>query len=431
MSADRYVVLGLARPRTQWFTDVGRWATTAAIPVEFLRCLSADELRSRLEAGRNVSAVLLDTGAPQVDRDLLDLITAAGAAVVAVSASPPVNWPAGVDAAWLEPNFDRRQLLDVLASRALAVQRADDAQDVPAPLVANPWSGTLVAVTGAPGAGASTIAMGLAQASGADPRNLGMVLLADLALDADQAMLHDARTLVPGLHEAVEAHRNGGVTTQDVRELVHGVDRRGYDLLLGLRHHHDWTALRPRAVAATIDNLMRTYRTVVADVDCDVEGTERTGSADVEDRNQLARLTLARASVVTVVTTPDLAGTHKLCRIVHRLRDHGVEARRILPVINRMRGGIAARAATTSAIGTLLGPELDIAAPIFVAAKKRLDAALLDGRGVPDALGTSVASAAAAVIGELGSIDAGAAETEPVPIAAGTLGALLPDEEIA
>ena len=37
MTSEHYVVLGAARPRAAWFADVGRWATSAALPVEFVR----------------------------------------------------------------------------------------------------------------------------------------------------------------------------------------------------------------------------------------------------------------------------------------------------------------------------------------------------------------------------------------------------------
>ena len=44
---------------------------------------------------------------------------------------------------------------------------------------------------------------------GADARHGGRVLLADLALRADQAMIHDAGELGPGIQELVDAHRLG------------------------------------------------------------------------------------------------------------------------------------------------------------------------------------------------------------------------------
>ena len=43
MSAnDRYVVLGLAHVRSPWFREVSRWATSAVIPIDFVKCVSVD-----------------------------------------------------------------------------------------------------------------------------------------------------------------------------------------------------------------------------------------------------------------------------------------------------------------------------------------------------------------------------------------------------
>src|SRR6476469_4873365 len=81
---ERFVVLGLARVRSAWFADVARWANSASIPVDFMKCLSAHEVRSRLERA-TVSAVLADAGAPGVDRTLFDDARARGVAVMVVA----------------------------------------------------------------------------------------------------------------------------------------------------------------------------------------------------------------------------------------------------------------------------------------------------------------------------------------------------------
>ena len=60
MSGARYVVLGLAPPRAAWFAEVGRWAGSGTIPVDFVRCVSVDEVRARLVSGRSASALLVD-----------------------------------------------------------------------------------------------------------------------------------------------------------------------------------------------------------------------------------------------------------------------------------------------------------------------------------------------------------------------------------
>ena len=97
-------------------------------------------------------------------------------------------------------------------------------------------------------------------------------MLADLALEADQAMLHDAGDVVPGIQEVVEIHRTAVPSATDVRALAYTVADRNYDLVLGLRRHRDWVTIRPRAFGAALDGLRRAYKTVVADVSNDLEG---------------------------------------------------------------------------------------------------------------------------------------------------------------
>src|SRR3546814_12658529 len=83
----------------------------------------------------------------------------------------------------------------------------------------------------------SDLSIPLAQGLARDPRYSELICLADLALDAEQAMLHAARDVVPGVAELVEAHRSGSPGPHEVRDLTWEVGERGYRLLLGLRRH--------------------------------------------------------------------------------------------------------------------------------------------------------------------------------------------------
>ena len=65
-------------------------------------------------------------------------------------------------------------------------------------------------------------------------------------------MLHDAQDLGPGAQELVEAHRLGRPEPDEVWRTTFDVPRRGYRLLLGLRRPEAWSALRPRAIDASI-----------------------------------------------------------------------------------------------------------------------------------------------------------------------------------
>ncbi len=54
MSTERFVVLGLAHVRAGWFVEVSRWSTSGVMPIEFVKCVSVDEVRGRLAGARAV-----------------------------------------------------------------------------------------------------------------------------------------------------------------------------------------------------------------------------------------------------------------------------------------------------------------------------------------------------------------------------------------
>jgi Mrp family chromosome partitioning ATPase len=402
---ERYVLLGLARARTEWFSRVGRWATAASIPAEFVRCISVQELRARLRSGRQFSAALLDGASPGVDRDLLAALHDAGTAAIVVDDATGRPWDeVGADAV-LPPDHDREQLLEVLAARARMVGPAVVGDE---PEVAEPGeqrSGALVAVTGPGGTGASVAAIALAQGLAAADR--GSVLLADCCRVADQAMLHDSRVVVPSVQEVVEAHRAGSPTTRDVRDQTFEVVERGYRLLLGLRRPRQWVTLRPQAVESTLDSLLRTFDLVVADIEPDLEGEEETGSVDVEDRHLLARAAASRATAVVVVGAPGMKGLHALVRTILELLSFGVPGRRIVPVVNQAPRSPRERAELSTSLGSLARASLGasgtaLPSPVFLP-RRKVDTALRDGVAVPRPLPDLLVSAVGHVLDRVGT----------------------------
>jgi hypothetical protein len=431
MTADRYVLLGLAGVRAPWFGDVARWSTSATLPVDFVKVVSLEEARARLRSGRPFSALLVDAGLSALDRDLVELATRHGCAVVAADDGRAArSWgDLGVHAV-LAPGFGPDQLHEVLRAVAHPIARGDEVVG-PVPTADDPrpgaWRGQLVAVAGAGGVGRSTLAMALAGGLAADPRDRGLVVLADLALHAHQALLHDAGDVVPGVLELVEAHRTGVLPGDEVRSMCFALVDRGYDLLLGLRRHRDWTALRPRAFDAALAGLRRTYRHVVADVDADVEGDEQCGSTDVEDRNVLARHTLAAADLVLVVGVPGLAGVHAQLRVVRDLLDHGVDSGRIVPVVNRAPRSPRQRAEIGGALVALLGstaPGATLASsPVFVPERRRLAEVVHDAVAPPAALVDPLVGAVRGLLERAQHLPAARVpEPEPVLVAPGSLG---------
>jgi len=425
MASERFVVLGLAHARSEWFRALGSWANSGALPVELVKCVSAAEVRARLGSGRQFSALVADAGLPSVDRDLVSAARHRGCTVIVVDdARVSRDWQALGAAAVLDNAFGRDDLLAVLWDHATMIGRGEAGSDdlLARPSVELSWRAPVVALTGAGGTGTSTATIALAQALGGDVRHGGMVLLADLRLHAEQAMLHDARDLVPSVQELVEAHRSGQPTLDTVRALAFDVEERRYRLLLGLGRARFWAAIRPEAFAAAFDSLRRAFRVVVCDTDSDLEGEEAGGSIDVEERHTMARTAVSEADVVFAVGLPSMKGLHSLVRVVCELLTAGVPEGRIVPVVNRAPTSPRSRAAIAATIADLLTPSLPgiaaepsyhrrservseaagTASPIFLP-ERPVEKALRDGTRLPAALGAPLAGAFHAVCNRSGA----------------------------
>ena len=386
---DRYVVLALAGARAAWLGALAQWANAGSIAVDLVKCLSIEEVRARLASSRPFSALVVDAALPAVDRDLLDVAASARCPVVGITST--CGPQATLDfAAVIGDGFSADEFVEVLhrtasmvttaAAQVHAIERSPSAA----------WRGRVAAVCGPGGTGASTLAIALAQSLGDDPRHSGLVLLADLCLRADQAMLHDARDLSPGLQELVEAHRRGTPPLDVVREHTFLVSARRYRLLLGLRRARAWAALRRRAFEAAFEGLAQAHRIVVCDTDADVEGEREGGSADVQDRNVMARTAVQRADLVFVVGLPTVKGLHSLVRALDDVTGIGVAGDRIVPVVNRAPRGHRTERELSAALGSLL--PFPARAPVFVP-ERAVDGALYDGTRLPDALGAPLARA--------------------------------------
>ena len=423
MAAERFVLLGVARARSLWFRSVAQWATSAALPAEFVKCVSTEELRAHLGSGRTFSAVLLDAGLPSVDRDV---IAAARenrcAALVIDDGHAGRDWHALGATAVLPSTFTREQLLEVLSAHAVMIGTAQRGLSAAQPRDHGADRARVVAVCGPGGTGASTVAIALAQEFARD----GSVVLADLALRAEQAALHDARDIAPGVQELVEAHRGRRPTTEEVLGLTFDVTERGYRLLLGLRRPRYWSALRPRAFEAAFGTLTATFDTVVCDVTADVEGEDSGGSIDVEERNLMARTAVMRADAVVVVGSPGVKGIHALLRVVADLADFGVPAARVVPVINQAPRSPRARAEITAAVADLASVDgRPVSPPVFLP-RRRVEAALRDGVPVPAPLGPLVAGAVRRILARATSRPR-PDPRQPQPIAPGSLGSWSPE----
>lgn len=429
MAADRYVLLGLGRPRAEWFRLVGRWATAASLPADFVKCVSAEELRARLRSGRRFSAALLDGQLPQVDRDLLDDVRDAGCAPIVVDdGRGRRDWRALGAVAVLPEELTREQLLETLAANAVmvsgALARPDDRRDDD---VARLAPAPVAAVVGPGGTGSSTVAIALAQGLASRAEH-SPVLLADLCRHAEQAMLHDAGDVFPGLQELVDAHRAGRPTPREVRAATFAIEARGYHLLLGLRQPSHWTMLRPRAFEAAFANLRQTFRAVVCDIDGDFEGEDQVGSVEIEERNLLSRTALLQAAVVLVVGRPGMKGLHSLVRLVGEVTAAGVAPAAIVPVVNAAPRQPRQRAAITAdfaALARAITGSRELASPVFLP-RRKIDEALQDGVPLPAPLPELLVGAYLAALERSAAAAASILPEVAVPqrVAPGSLGRL-------
>lgn len=435
MTEDRWVVLGLGHPRAAWFSDVARWSTSAALPLDFVKCVSAGETRARLRSGRVFSALLAGADVGGLDRDLIDAAADAGAVVITVDSRTGRDWIDLGAAAQLPDDFDRDALLAVLRTHAPAVARVTAVPPVEADEPEPATCGRLIAVTGPGGSGTSVVAMAAAQSLAPGRERDERLVLADLRLDAELAMLHDAREVMPAVQELTDAHRGGRLSVEQVRSLCFDVAGRDYELLLGLRRHRDWTAIRPRAFAAALDGLMRSYAIIIADVDPDIEGEDSTGSLDVEDRNAIARTTLARADLVVVVGNPSTKGLHSLTRVVRDLHRGGIGPARMIPVLNRAPKSPRRRSEAARTLDVLLGHDdalADIGNPVFLAERNDVDDAIRDGVALPSALGRPLQISLRRALGDIDrgadAVDGHAGEG-PTRVVPGSIGSWT--EEVA
>ena len=385
MGTDRWQVAGIASPHSKWFFDLARWSNAAAVPVDFVKCISVFELLSRFSIGETYSAVLIDADVGDLDRAFVSKANDYGTEVILVGEISRQEWTSLGAVAQLAANFKRE---DLITSLQMHIRSSDTAQDIENNVGFMPsvgWQGHLVAVTGGGGSGASLLAMALAQGFAREASNRGLVLLADLALNADQAIMHDTRDLIHGLQELVESCYSGWLGHSRLRHLFCEPEGRGYHLLSGLRRHLDWTTLKQRPLEAALNGLIRTYRFVIADTEVDLEGRSDTGSSGIEDRNRLARTVIRRSDLIVVVGASDMLSMHSLVRTILYLVDKGIDCDRLLPVINKTVKNPRVRSSLKSALAqTLANTEAQhIAEPVFVPMHRGVESALRDGVALP------------------------------------------------
>lgn len=408
-----YVLVAVARAREAWASDLARWSTSGAAPVELVKCLTADEARMVLGSGRRVSAVLIDARGPGVDRDLIDAAARDGVPTIVVSdRSVHRDWEALGCVGVIEHDPDPRVALERIARHCAPVDRSRRTARSSLEPEHGERLGRVVVVTGAGGSGTSTTAMALAQAAASPSGDVGAasVVLVDGGRRSDLAMYHDVGDVLPGLPELVEAHRSDRLDPDQVRGLTFPIDRRGYSVLLGRRRLADWVTLRRRSVEAALDALRRAHDLVVVDAEPDLDDQAGTGSPDVEDRHAVTLAALDVADVVLVTGRPGLHGLHAMVDLIGDVHGHGVPPHRVVPVLVGATRSPVARARLAATVDGLTGAAPDaagggIARPIVLGQLRHLDDVHDRVAALPDRLCRPLGTAVAGVLGGLGRRD--------------------------
>ena len=381
------------------------------------RCVDVSELLAAAATGTG-QAALLSAELRRLDGDAVARLRAAGVAVVGL----------------VEPGDDRaadrlRQLgvLDVLPADAApetiadalrqAVEAAsptgrdvaDSRAALPAPEVRDApderpvGPGRVIAVWGPTGApGRTTVAVALAD----EAARLG---LSTLLVDADVyggvvAQMLGLLDESPGLAGAARLAGSGTLDGEAVVRLAWAVRPR-LRVLTGLSRADRWPELRPRAVAAVLEEARRLAACTVVDCSFSLEDDEELSFDTAAPRRNGATLaTLEAADTVLCVSGADPVALQRSIRALDELREvlPGVDP---VLVVNQVRRGPVpgdAQREIATALERFAGRKVRFALPFDRGAT---DAALASGRTLAEVapgspLRTALRSMAAALTGQ-------------------------------
>ncbi|WP_448640962.1 AAA family ATPase [Geodermatophilus sp. URMC 63] len=357
------------------------------------RCVDASDLLATAATG-TAQAALLSADLRRLDADAVARLAAAGVAVVGLvdpdderagerlrALGVPTVLPA--DAA---PEEIVRALREAVAGGAPAGRDvADPRAALPAPHVGGtrpddrrPPGGRVVAVWGPTGApGRTTVAVGLAD----EAARLGVPTL---LVDADVYGGVVAQVLglldeSPGLAGAARQAAAGTLDGSALGRLAWSV-RPHLGVLTGLARADRWPELRPRAVAAVLDEARRSADLTVVDCAFNLEEDEELSFDTAAPRRNGATVTvLESADVVLCVSGADPVALQRTIRALGQLRDLLPEVEPAV-VVNQVRRGPVPgdpRREIGEALGRFAGREVRAFLP---ADRRATDAALASGR---------------------------------------------------
>ena len=380
------------------------------------RCVDVSELLAAAATGTG-QAALLSAELRRLDGDAIARLDAAGVAVVGLVE------PGDERAAERLRQLGVRRVLPADADPETIAQALRDAvegaspagRDVADPRAALPalglpeapedrpaGPGSVVAVWGPTGApGRTTVAVGIAD----EAARLGT---STLLVDADVYGGVIAQVLglldeSPGLAGAARLAGSGSLDSAAVVRLAWAV-RPHLRVLTGLARADRWPELRPRAVAAVLEEARRLAGCTVVDCSFNLEDDEELSFDTAAPRRNGATLAvLEAADTVLCVSGADPVALQRSVRALDELRDVLPEVDPVV-VVNQVRRGPVpgdARQEIAAALERFAGREVRFFLP---ADRKATDAALASGRTLAEVapgspLRVALRSLAAAVTG--------------------------------
>jgi Flp pilus assembly CpaE family ATPase len=361
------------------------------------RCVDVAELLAAAATGTG-QAALLSADLRRLDADAVARLAAAGVAVVGLV--DPADRTAAerlhaIGVARVLP-VDAEPAEIVRALREAVDGAAGGGHDVADPRAALPvlsrpelpperpaGGGRVVAVWGPTGApGRTTVAVGVAD----EAARLGA---ATLLIDADVYGGVVAQVLglldeSPGLAGAARQAANGTLDTDALVRLAWSV-RPQLRVLTGLARADRWPELRPRAVAAVLEEARRLADLTVVDCSfCLEEDEELSFDAAAPRRNGATLTVLEEADTVLCVSGADPVALQRSIRALGELRDVLPDVRPAV-VVNQVRRGPVpgnARQEIAEALSRFAGAEVRGFLP---ADRRATDAALAVGRTLAEA----------------------------------------------
>ncbi|SNR89281.1 Flp pilus assembly protein, ATPase CpaE [Geodermatophilus saharensis] len=315
------------------------------------RCVDASDLLAAAATG-TAQAALLSADLHRLDVDAVARLGAAGVAVVGLA--DPADERAAerlralgvatVLPADAPPEEVVRALREAVTGPAAGHGVADPRAALPTPrrggagpAVRRPSRGRVVAVWGPTGApGRTTVAVGLAD----EAARLGA---ATLLVDADVYGGVVAQVLglldeSPGLAGAARQAAAGALDEAALQRLAWSV-RPDLSVLTGLARADRWPELRPRAVAAVLDEARRVADLVVVDCAFNLEEDEELSFDTAAPRRNGATVTVLQAADdVLCVSGADPVALHRTIRALGQLRDLMPDVEPAV-VVNQVRRG--------------------------------------------------------------------------------------------